>query len=249
LDKVVEAIINNSQFKTLVNLSESSYKSTESLIYTIKPIICYLLNIVYYINPKECCKSSYLIPLLSIYNATTSISDQLLLDIFILYEKTTKISIMSSAIKWGIDLSLLNNKYQIDRKKLIIGQRILVETLELIDPIFMMRSFTHFPIDKELKIKINYNYIEKFLFDNNFSKIIMEKQTSVYDLSYFLPLFGSLLSYGNLLDCRKFIEINALGFIVVATSSLVINVRRIAYYLLDEFYVLLEVRNLFFFPI
>jgi hypothetical protein len=85
------------------------------------------------------------------------------------------------------------------------------------------------------------DYIEKLLFDNNFSMIIMEKKISVYDSSYFLPLFASLLSYGNLLDCRKFIEINALGFVVVATSSLVINVRRIAYYLLDEFYVLLEV--------
>ncbi|GBC41626.2 ribosome 60S biogenesis N-terminal-domain-containing protein [Rhizophagus irregularis DAOM 181602=DAOM 197198] len=243
LDKVIEAIINNPQFNILINSSESSTESTESSIYTIRPIICYLLNLIYHINSKECCKLSYLVSLLPIYNATTSVSDQLLLDIFILYEKTTKVSIISSAIKWKTNLSTLNNKYQFDKKNLIIGQRILVETLELIDPMFMMRSFTHFPIDKELELEIDYNYIEKLLFDNNFSIIIMEKKISVYDLSYFLPLFASLLSYGNLLDCRKFIEINALGFIVVATSSLVINVRRIAYYLLDEFYVLLETTN------
>lgn len=241
MDKVIEAIINNPQFNILINSSESLNESTESSIYTIRPIICYLLNLIYHINSKECCKLSYLVSLLPIYNATTSVSDQLLLDIFILYEKTTKVSIISSAIKWKTNLSTLNNQYQFDKKNLIIGQRILVETLELIDPMFMMRSFTHFPIDKELELEIDYNYIEKLLFDNNFSIIIMEKKISVYDLSYFLPLFSSLLSYGNLLDCRKFIEINALGFIVVATSSLVINVRRIAYYLLDEFYVLLEV--------
>ncbi|GES88332.1 ribosome 60S biogenesis N-terminal-domain-containing protein [Rhizophagus clarus] len=243
LDKIVEAIINNPQFKNLSNVDlELSYKSTKFSIYIIKPIICYLLNMIYHISSKEYYKSSYLISLLSIYNATTSISDQLLLDIFILYEKITKVSIMSFAIKWGTNLLLLDNKYQVDKKKLMIGQKILVETLELIDPVFMMRSFTHFPIDKELEI--NCNYIEELLFNNNFSIIaIEEKKKIVYDLSYFLPLFANLLSYGNLLDCRKFIEINALGFIIVATSSLIINVRKIAYYLLDEFYVLLEHTN------
>ncbi|RIA94625.1 ribosome 60S biogenesis N-terminal-domain-containing protein [Glomus cerebriforme] len=242
LDRIVEAIINNSQFRILASPPDLSHKSMESHTFVMRLMICRLLNTLYRTNSKECCKSSYLISLLSIYSATTSISDQLLLDIFILYEKTTKSSIVSSAIKWGTNSFLLNNKNQIDKRGLIMGQRILVETLELIDPMFMMRSFTHFPIDKELEI--DCNYIEEFsLFDkriNDISMAVLEKKAPVYDPSYFLPLFANMLSYGNLLDCRKFIEINALGFIIVATSSLVINVRRIAYYLLDEFYVLLE---------
>ncbi|CAG8560992.1 3093_t:CDS:10 [Funneliformis mosseae] len=236
LDRVIEAIINNSQFKILANPSELSYKSIDSSTFIRRLTICHLLNTLYRMNSKECCKSSYLSSLLSIYNATTSISDQLLLDIFILYEKTTKSSIVSSAMKWGTSSS--SYKQQVDKRGLIMGQRILVETLELIDPMIMMRSFTRFPIDKELEINYN-NFKEFLLFDKN-NDIIFEREAPVYDPSYFLPLFANLLSYGNLLDCRKFIEINALGYIVVATSSLIANVRKAAYYLLDEFYVLLE---------
>ncbi|CAI2172221.1 19997_t:CDS:10 [Funneliformis geosporum] len=239
LDRVIEAIINNSQFKILANPSEPSCKSIDSPSFIRRLTVCHLLHTLYRMNSKECCKTSYLSSLLSIYNATTSISDQLLLDIFILYEKTTKSSIVSSAMKWGTSSS--PNKQQVDKRGLIMGQRILVETLELIDPIIMMRSFTRFPIDKELEI--NYNNLKEFLlFDkkNAISITIFERDTPVYDPSYYLPLFANLLSYGNLLDCRKFIEINALGYIVVATSSLITNVRKAAYYLLDEFYVLLE---------
>ena len=97
--------------------------------------------------------------------------------------------------------------------------------MELIDPIIIIKSFTHFPIDKELEI--NYNNIKEFLlFDrrkNEVSVAILGKEAPIYDPSYFLPLFASLLSYGNLLDCRKFIEINALEFIVVVTSSLYVK--------------------------
>ncbi|CAG8557822.1 4276_t:CDS:2, partial [Dentiscutata heterogama] len=235
LDKVVEAIINNPQFKVLCDVPELSQKADKWQTFLNRLAINNLLNTVFRIHPKTCCKPSYLNILLSHYGASASLADQLLLDIFILYEKSSNTSIISSAMMWGPE-----SARQIDRRGLM-GQRILVESLDLIDPMMMMRSYTHFPIDKELEVFLNTIEIVSYL-KNDITKdpTKWEQDLPVYDPSYFLPLFANLLSYGNLLDVRKFIEINALGFIVVSLSSTVENVRRAGYYLMDEFYGLLE---------
>ncbi|RIB18938.1 ribosome 60S biogenesis N-terminal-domain-containing protein [Gigaspora rosea] len=235
LDKVVEAIINNPQFKVLCEVPVLSRKDDKSQTSLNRLAISNLLNTVFRINSETCCKPSYLNIFLSRYGASTSLADQLLLDIFILYEKSSNTSIVSSAMMWGT-----GSARQIDRRSLM-GQRILVESLDLIDPMIMMRSYTHFPIDKELEVHLNPIEIESYLRnDLNEDSVKWEQDLPVYDPSYFLPLFANLLSYGNLLDVRKFIEINALGFIVVSLSSTVENVRRAGYYLMDEFYGLLE---------
>ncbi|CAG8539637.1 7018_t:CDS:2, partial [Racocetra fulgida] len=110
---------------------------------------------------------------------------------------------------------------QFDRRSLM-GQRILVESLDLIDPIIMMQSYTHFPIDKELEVPLSLTETASCLKSGLIEDSVKwEKDLPVYDPSYFLPLFSNLLSYGNLLDVRRFIEINALGFIVVSLSSTV----------------------------
>ncbi|CAG8450593.1 16464_t:CDS:10 [Cetraspora pellucida] len=235
LDKVVEAIINNPQFKALCSAPELSQKADKSPKFLCRLAINNLLNTVFRIHPKTCCKPSYLNVLLSCYGASTSLADQLLLDIFILYEKSSSTSIVSSAMMWGPGAIR-----QFDRRGLM-GQRILVESLDLIDPMIMMRSYTHFPIDKELEVPLSLietiSCLKSGLTEDS---IKWEKDLPVYDPSYFLPLFSNLLSYGNLLDIRRFIEINALGFIVVSLSSTVENVRRAGYYLMDEIYSLLE---------
>ncbi|CAG8755435.1 3222_t:CDS:2, partial [Dentiscutata erythropus] len=235
LDKVVEAIINNPQFKVLCDVPELSQKADKWQTFLNRLAINNLLNTVFRIHPKTCCKPSYLNILLSHYGASTSLADQLLLDIFIFYEKSSNTSIISNAMMWGPE-----SARQIDRRGLM-GQRILVESLDLIDPMIMMRSYTHFPIDKELEVSLNPIEIISYL-KNDITKDPdkWEQYLPVYDPSYFLPLFANLLSYGNLLDVRKFIEINALGFIVVSLSSTVETVRRAGYYLMDEFYGLLE---------
>ncbi|CAJ0843661.1 7056_t:CDS:10 [Entrophospora sp. SA101] len=239
LDKILEAIFNNPKFKhfTTTPLPEDdNYHDDEA----VRLSIFYLINKIFHIDPKNCCKPDYLDLLFTYYGATTSLVDQLLLDIYILYEKITKLSIVSSAMYWGP-----GSNRQMSRQKLM-GQRVLVETLGLIDPKIMIYSYTHFPIDKDLSITFEkeelMTVIENELKEvtgrkyvggtannsnRNIIKIQNPKLAPTYDPSFFLPLFANLISsYGNLLDFRKLLEINALGFIVVSLSSNNENIRK-----------------------
>ncbi|CAG8444868.1 16777_t:CDS:10 [Acaulospora colombiana] len=229
LDRVVEAIINNSQFKSLTRIPNISKEAESSTLLT-RITVCSLLNAIFRTSPAVCCKSSFLSSLLACYGASTSLADQMLLEIFMLYEKSNNSSIGPYAMIWGS-----GSIRPIDRRGLM-GQKIVVESLDLIDPMKMMTSYTRFPIDKRLEVKVSVSGILSLPESERVTR-------AVYDPSFFLPIFASLFSYGNLLDCRKLIEINALGFIVVSLSSTVEDVRKAGYYLMDEFYVLLENAN------
>ncbi|CAG8441879.1 9449_t:CDS:10 [Acaulospora morrowiae] len=238
LDRVVEAIINNSQFKILAGIPDISKRATESPTFLIRLMICSLLNLIFRTSPAVCCKSSFLSSLLSCYGASTSLADQLLLDIFILYEKSSGSSVGPYAMIWGP-----GSIRSMDRRGLM-DQKIVVESLGLIDPMKMMISYTHFPIDKTLEVKALASEVLSSQCDQQrLYSFESERAPPVYDPSFFLPNFASLFSYGNLLDCRKLIEVNALGFILVSLSSTVEDVRRAGYYLMDEFYILLENAN------
>ena len=115
----------------------------------------------------------------------------------------------------------------------------MVESMGLLDSMALMQSYTHFKIDDGLEVTVENSLIEEGIEESE--ERIKMRTAPVCDLSFMLTLFANLMSYGGMIDCRRFIEVNALGLVIVSLSSNHGNVRRAAYYLLDEFYVLLEV--------
>jgi len=105
---------------------------------------------------------------------------------------------------------------------------ISIETLSLIDPALMKYTFTHFPTECTLKQSSSIDVST----DNN-------NLAPVYDPSFFMPLFANLIASGAV-ECRKFIECNGLGFVIMGMSSTDEYVRHIAYQMMDQFYVMVE---------
>jgi hypothetical protein len=103
----------------------------------------------------------------------------------------------------------------------------------LLDPIVMTNTCSNFPVDLSLER------------DFDPWKAILEPRPSphstVYDPAFVMPLLSNMLLSGAI-DCRKFLECNAVGMMLVSLSSNHNDVRKVAYMLLDDFYVVLQVR-------
>ncbi|KAG9299938.1 hypothetical protein G9A89_009666 [Geosiphon pyriformis] len=230
LDKVLEAIFKNPQFEILAQPPQLNKRPTTASPNCVTRLsICHLIYTIFQISPNLCSKPAFVESLINIYGASTALADQLILGILLSYEQTTKKSIMTHVITWGPTGSKSGNRN-------LIGHNVVAESLGLIEPMVMLNSLGSFPLEKELEIRVDsklFAKIESTCEDP-------EEKVLCYDPSFFLPLFANLMSFGNIMDCRKFIELNALGFIVVSLSSLVENVRRAGYFLMDEFYMLLE---------
>ncbi|CAG8618200.1 725_t:CDS:10 [Paraglomus brasilianum] len=231
-NKILDAILTHSQFTTLTYppmlSSKSSYLQTRS----IRLALCHLIHRLYDLFPSICYRQAYLPFLIEIYGATTADSDRLLLDIFIKYEKITKVSVIMYLMTWGPGSSKLVTK------KRLMGENVVVESMGLLDSMALMQSYTHFKIDDGLEVAVENSLIEERIEESE--ERIKMRTAPACDLSFMLTLFANLMSYGGMIDCRRFIEVNALGLVIVSLSSNRDNVRRAAYYLLDEFYVLLE---------
>jgi hypothetical protein len=120
-----------------------------------------------------------------------------------------------------------------------MGENVVVESMGLLNSMALMQSYTHFKIDDGLEATIEHSLIEERMEESE--ERTKMRTAPVCDLSFMLTLFANLMSYGGMVDCRRFIEVNALGLVIVSMSSNREDVRRAAYYLLDEFYILLEV--------
>ncbi|RUP46033.1 ribosome 60S biogenesis N-terminal-domain-containing protein [Jimgerdemannia flammicorona] len=187
-----------------------------------------LVHTLVRIRPSVATKHpSHIDALLSSYSATTSLSDQLILDVLITVERRSRNSIVAKAMVWGQGSNTIRGHNAQRGGVISSGAGAIAESLALLDPLVMTYSYTRFPVTKALRGE------EKEKREKEFA-------APTYDPAFLLPLFSSLMTYGNQLDCRKFIETNALGFVVTAMSSLDEDVRRVAYFLMDEFYILLE---------
>ncbi|RUS32619.1 hypothetical protein BC938DRAFT_474885 [Jimgerdemannia flammicorona] len=187
-----------------------------------------LVHTLVRIRPSVATKHpSHIDALLSSYSATTSLSDRLILDVLITVERRSRNSIVAKAMVWGQGSNTIRSHNAQRGGVISSGAGAIAESLALLDPLVMTYSYTRFPVTKALRGE------EKEKREKEFA-------APTYDPAFLLPLFSSLMTYGNQLDCRKFIETNALGFVVTAMSSLDEDVRRVAYFLMDEFYILLE---------
>lgn len=166
-------------------------------------------------------------PLLASYSATTTVTDKLILDILMSCESHGRETILPKMLMWGPGSDRTRQAHA-QAGTLLQTSAISIETLSLIDPALMKYTFTHFPA--ECTLQATHNVAENTAFSTS---------SPVYDPSFFLPLFANLISSGAV-ECRKFIECNGLGFVIMAMSSTNEDVRRIAYQMIDQFYVMLE---------
>lgn len=163
-------------------------------------------------------------PLLTSYSATTAVTDKLILEILMSCESHGRETILPKMLMWGPGSDRTRQAHS-QAGTLLQTSAISIETLSLIDPALMKYTFTHFPVDCTLQA----THVED---DATTSSL-------VYDPSFFFPLFANLISAGAV-DSRKFIECNGLGFVIMGMSSTNVDVRCIAYQMIDQFYIMAE---------
>lgn len=162
-------------------------------------------------------------PLLTSYSATTSATDRLILDVLMSCESHGRETILPKMLMWGPGSDRTRQAHA-QAGTLLQTSAISIETLSLIDPALMKYTFTHFPTDCTLK---------------HVTATAAKHTAPVYDPCFFMPLFANLISSGAV-DCRKFIECNGLGFVMMGMSSTDEYVRHVAYQMMDQFYVMVE---------
>ncbi|KAF9365845.1 hypothetical protein BGX34_008056 [Mortierella sp. NVP85] len=228
LPQILQTLFKHRQFSSLIMATEPTTKYAVPENFKNRLAIIELIYTLTSLEPETCCKAGFLPTLLAAYSASTSTADQLVLSVLRITESQTTGSISNRAPLWGSAAE--NTK----ASSSLFGQAMINESLELIDPNMMMSSVTHFPLDRELECMVplvtRSDYCEESL---------RQREAPIYDPCFMLPLFGTYMAFGNQMDCRRLIEVNGLGMIIVALSSLDENMRLAAYSLLDDFYSIL----------
>ncbi|KAI8968983.1 ribosome 60S biogenesis N-terminal-domain-containing protein [Mycotypha africana] len=195
-----------------------------------RSVIIQILSLLNKIQPGILAANHGLLdPLLTSYNATTNSSDKLILEIMMSCETHGRETVLPKMLMWGSG-SDRNRQSHAQAGTLLQTNSISIETFGLIDPALMKYTFTHFPDNHGLSVVAAH---ESDLC------IIQHNKPVVYDTAFFYPLFANLMSSGAL-DCRKFIECNGLGLVIVGISSTDAHIREIAFQMLDQFYIMLE---------
>ncbi|KAF9586448.1 hypothetical protein BGW38_004708 [Lunasporangiospora selenospora] len=229
LPQILQTLFKNKYFSSSVMATAPSNKYTIPENYKSRLAIIHLIYTLTSLEPHSCCKAGFLPTLLSCYSASTSVADQLLLSVLRITESQTAGSISGRAPIWGSGVE------NVKSSKSLFGQAMISESMDLIDPSMMMTSAIHFPQDRPLETEAPRVTLKDYNDD-----ILKLDSMPIYDPSFMLPLFATLMSFGNQLDCRRLIEVNGLGMIVAALSSNDEQMRLAAYSLMDEFYVMLS---------
>jgi len=207
-------IIEHKDFERLVAPPALSQKPFAQTPESTHRLAMKLIHSLVRICPSVATKHpSHIDSLLSSYSATMAPADRLILNFFVTVERHSRISVVAKAMLWGPGSSKTRNQ-NVQRGDLISsGAGMISESLALLDPLMMMYSYARFPVTR------SFGKEEPDANDE-------ESAAPTYDPAFLLHLFSSLMAYGNQLDCRKFIEANALGFVVAAMSSLDEKVRK-----------------------
>ncbi|KAG0267366.1 hypothetical protein BG011_006783 [Mortierella polycephala] len=229
LPQILQTLFKHRQFSSLVMATAPTTKYSVPENFKSRLAIVQLIYTLTSLEPATCCKAGFLPMLLSCYSASTCVADQLLLAVLRITESQTAGSISNRAPIWG------SGAESTKTTNALFGQAMINESLDLIDPNVMMVSVLQFPIDRELELPTPTLTLQ----DYN-EETLRSRQAPIYDPCFMLPLFGTYMAFGNQLDCRRLIEANGVGMIIVALSSNDENMRLAAYSLLDDFYAILS---------
>ncbi|KAI8388470.1 ribosome 60S biogenesis N-terminal-domain-containing protein [Radiomyces spectabilis] len=228
IETYLRRTLEHEQFQTL---TASSLDETKEVVVPCdsahRVAIIRLVHLLHFIQPTVLAEHYGLLdPILTSYSATTTLSDRRILEILMSTERHGQTSIMAKMLLWGPG-SDKQRQTLAQAGTLLQASTISVETFGLIDPGLMKYTFTHFPADASLIVH------------DDAETVADETQVVTYDYRFFLPLFANLIASG-VIDCRKFIECNGLGLVLVALSTTNEDTRKIGYQMMDQFYVMLD---------
>ncbi|KAL6089113.1 hypothetical protein STEG23_008301 [Scotinomys teguina] len=205
----------------------------ENLDSQVKETLVDLMSTVVRKCPSVC-ESSHFAVLLGTYSATLSVLDQKILLLLRAYEQNNLSLISFRVLLWG-PAAVEHHKTCRSLGKSLWQQPSVGDVLRLLDPDRMMRTILHFPQHRRLLPTEDTG--EPLVFKDKTVRVDLD---GLYDPCFLLHLFGELTRPEFVVDCRKFLDSNALGLTVAALSSYDPQMRAVAYYVLAAYYSHLE---------
>ncbi|XP_042543241.1 nucleolar pre-ribosomal-associated protein 1 [Dipodomys spectabilis] len=179
------------------------------------------------------CQSSHFAVLLGAYGATLSVLDQKILLVLRAYEQNHLSLIDFRVLMWG-PAAVEHHKTRRSLGKSLWQQPSVGDILRLLDHDRMMLTILHFPQHRRLLPPEN---AQESLYKDRSVKVDLD---GLYDPCFLLQLFGELTRPEFVVDCRKFLDSNALGLTIAALSSYDPQMRAAAYSVLAAYYSHLE---------
>ncbi|XP_051781694.1 nucleolar pre-ribosomal-associated protein 1 isoform X2 [Erpetoichthys calabaricus] len=177
------------------------------------------------------CEMSHIAVILGAYGASLSRQDQKLLLLLRCYEQNGVSLAEFGVLLWG-PAAVEFQKARKSLGKSIWQQPSTDQILTLLDKDKMHQTLLNFPQYRHILPQSGKDEIFK---DDNIKDL-----DSLYDPCFLLPVFSTIVKSDSVIDCQKFVYINALGVTIAALSSYDANVRAAAYYVLGSFYLQVE---------
>nr|XP_035139206.2 nucleolar pre-ribosomal-associated protein 1 isoform X2 [Callithrix jacchus] len=197
----------------------------------VKEVLVDLMLTVVEMCPSVC-ESSHFAVLLGAYGATLSVLDQKILLLLRAYEQNKLSLINFRVLLWG-PAAVEHHKTCRSLGKSLWQQPSVGDILCLLDRDRMMQTILHFPQSRRL---LPPEDAQDPIFKDK-SRVELD---GLYDPCFLLQLFSELTRPEFVVDCRKFLDSNALGLTVTALSSYDPQMRAIAYHVLGAYYSHLE---------
>ncbi|CAH2219289.1 Hypothetical predicted protein [Pelobates cultripes] len=178
---------------------------------------------------KKCpsvCDGNHFAVLLGAYGATLSSTDQKILLLLQCYEMNNLSLTEFRLLLWG-PAAVEHHRTRKSLGKSLWQQPSMEEILGLLDREKMMKTIMNFPQHRKLVSEAEKEHV--------FEDPSIKDLDDLYDPCFLLPLFSELIRPELVVDCAKFVEMNALGLTVAALSSYDYNMRAAAYYILGSF--------------
>ncbi|XP_016063699.1 PREDICTED: nucleolar pre-ribosomal-associated protein 1-like [Miniopterus natalensis] len=174
------------------------------------------------------CESSHLAVLLGAYGASLSVLDQKILLLLRAYEQSSLSLVSFRVLLWG-PAAVEHHKTCRSLGKSLWQQPSAGDILRLLDHDRMMTTILRFPQNRRL---LPPEEAQDPLFTDGSPADL----DGLYDPCFLLHLFSELTRPEFVLDCRKFLDSNALGLTVTALSSYDPPMRAAAYSVLAAYY-------------
>ncbi|XP_018420504.1 PREDICTED: nucleolar pre-ribosomal-associated protein 1 [Nanorana parkeri] len=200
-------------------------REEESSSNTLREKLAYLLRTIIGKCPSVCDKNHFAI-LLGAYGATLSVTDQKLLFLLQAYEQNNLSLTDFRLLLWG-PAAVEHHKTRKSLGKSLWQQPTMEEILNLLDREKMLETLLNFPLHRKLIAETGKNTLYEDRAIDDLGKL--------YDPCFLLPLFSELLRPELVVDCVKFVEVNALGLTLAALSSYDYSMRAAANYVLGSF--------------
>ncbi|XP_053772612.1 nucleolar pre-ribosomal-associated protein 1 isoform X2 [Desmodus rotundus] len=178
------------------------------------------------------CDSSHFAVLLGAYGASLSVLDQKILLLLRAYEQNSLSLLGFRVLLWG-PAAVEHHKTCRSLGQSLWQQPSVGDILRLLDRDRMMRTILHFPQNRRL---LPPEDTQDPLFEDSSTTDL----DGLYDPCFLLHLFSELTRPELVVDCRKFLDSNALGLTFAALSSYDPEMRAAAYSILAAYYSHLE---------